>query len=442
MIISFVITSGENSGTIQIGVPKKIEVPVVPVIVNSDLPPKPLVYSPTHPNQDLWYASNTASFNWKIPNGVISIQTLLNKNTNSTPTITYDNSVSQKTLTNLNDGTYYFHLRYLNSAGWGPVAHYKVKIDTTPPLAFIPTIRSDGYNNLITLDAEDVTSGIYYYSVKIDNGAEIKVSTNDLVNNEYTLPIEQEGNHAVVVSAFDKAQNHTEASATLFSSKILSPVLSLSSDQINKGETVTVLGKTEYSNEKVEITLQTNSKGIVGNIIGLFGSSNGDVKTYTETTAQDGTFSFVTDPINTVGTVGVKAEMVFSSGVRSQPSETIYFKVNDTKVIGTISALIYPVLGIMLLIILLLAILFIVYIGWHRFFNLKKKIKNELQNTTKDVHKAMLLLKDELSHQLEILENTKSDRVLNKKEEAIFDEIQKNIDDIDDFIEKKLKKML
>jgi len=436
------ITSGENSGTIQIGTPKKIEVPVVPPIINSDLPPKPLVYSGTHPNQDLWYASNTASFNWKIPNGVISIQTLLNKTANSTPTITYDNSVSQKTLTNLNDGTYYFHLRYLNSAGWGPVAHYKVKIDTMPPLAFVPTIRSVDFNNLITLDAEDATSGIDYYSIKIDNGTEIKVSTSELVNGEYTLPVEQEGSHDVVVTAYDKAQNHTVANATFLSSKIIAPVLTLSSYKINKGDTVTVLGKTEYPNQKVEITLQVNPTGMLGGVVGLFNSSNGNIKTYTETTAQDGTFSFTTDPINTAGVVSVKAVIVFSSGVRSQSSEAISSKVNDTKVVSTISALIYPILGVMLIVVLLLIILFIIYIGWHRFFNLRKKIRNELQNTTKDVHKAMLLLKDELNNQLEILERIKSDRVLNKKEEAVFDEIQKNIDDIDNFIEKKLKKML
>ena len=54
----------------------------------------------------------------------------------------------------------------------------------------------------------------------------------------------------------------------------------------------------------------------------------------------------------------------------------------------------------------------------------------------------MLLLKDELNSQLESLEKTKKERNLNDKEEKIFGEIKDNVDNIDDFIEKKLKKLI
>ena len=58
---------------------------------------------------------------------------------------------------------------------------------------------------------------------------------------------------------------------------------------------------------------------------------------------------------------------------------------------------------------------------------------------TTEVHKAMLLLKEELNDQLKSLEKVKIDRSLNEKEEVIFNEIRDNIDGIDDFVEKKLK---
>jgi len=61
---------------------------------------------------------------------------------------------------------------------------------------------------------------------------------------------------------------------------------------------------------------------------------------------------------------------------------------------------------------------------------------------TTEVHKAMLLLKEELNDQLKSLEKVKVDRNLNEKEEAIFNEIKENIDGIDDFVEKKLKKLI
>ena len=92
--------------------------------------------------------------------------------------------------------------------------------------------------------------------------------------------------------------------------------------------------------------------------------------------------------------------------------------------------------------ILLLLLLIIAYEGWHKFFGLKRKINNELEKVKQDAHKAVLLLKEELNDQLDLLEKAKVDRTLNKKEEIIFKGIQKNVDDIDEFIEKKLKKMM
>jgi RNA polymerase-binding transcription factor DksA len=80
--------------------------------------------------------------------------------------------------------------------------------------------------------------------------------------------------------------------------------------------------------------------------------------------------------------------------------------------------------------------------GWHKYLGLKKKIKEEAEQTTIEVHKAMSLLKDELSEQLLSLEKIKIDRNLNEREETIFNEIKNNIDGIDNFVEKKLKKLL
>lgn len=82
------------------------------------------------------------------------------------------------------------------------------------------------------------------------------------------------------------------------------------------------------------------------------------------------------------------------------------------------------------------------YSGWHKFFSLKEKIENESRQTAVDIHKEMNLFKEELTNQLKTLENVKQERSLNEEEEIIFTEIQKKIDDIEDFIENKLKKMM
>ena len=418
------ILSSKNSGIIQIGAIEKIEVPKI-VTENGAVPTKPVIFSDTHKDQDLWYDNSTTNFSWKVPSGVTTVQTLFDKKPSSAPTVKYDSSVTQKTLNNISDGTSYFHLRFFNAAGASLIAHYKINIDTVAPLTFVPTVRSEGNQNIIKLVAEDVTSGIDYYTIKIDDSTPVKVTKDKLVNNEYLLPILGEGSHNLFVTAYDKAGNYTESNITLTSSSITSPILSLSSNEITSGDSVVVFGKTDYPGKQVELTLEQNGK---------------EVRKYTQKTADDGSFSINTDKIKTSGVVDIWAQIVFSENVKSQSSQKVYLKVNETEAIKITLSIFYPLIGLIVILLLLLVFITLLYLGWHKFLGLKKRIKHESQQTIEDVHRAMLLLKDELNDQLETLEKVKEDRFLNKKEETIFSEIEKNIENIDNFIENKLKK--
>ncbi len=422
------ILNTKNGSVIQIGVPQVVPIPV-PVTLNekSTVPAKPVISSDTHPDQDTWYQSNTANFSWKIPNGVTRIQTLINKDPNGTPSINYDNSVTQKTLNNLSEGVYYFHLRYFNAVGASPIAHYKVKIDGTSPKQFTPTIRAMDDNNLIKLDGNDDLSGIDYYELRIDNNKNLKVKIDELRDKEYLLPILNEGTHEVVVAAYDKAGNKTEANVSYLNNPISIPEISLNLDKITIGETVIILGKTKYPNKKVSVILESEGK---------------EIKKYIQNISTDGSFSVTTESIKTKGLISIWAEVIISDDVKSAPSEKVYLKVNETEVVKVTLAIFYPLLGLIAIIVVVTIFIFLLYLGWHKFFGLRRKMHKELENTKDEVHKAMLLLKEELSSQLEALENIKQDRALNKKEEAIFKEIQKNVDSIDNFVENKLKKII
>ena len=422
------ILSSKSGSTIQIGIPKVVEVPT-PVTLNdkSAIPEKPIIVSDTHPNQDSWYSKDTANFSWKIPSGVTKIQTLYSKDPNGDPSINYDNSVTQKTLNNLSDGIAYFHLRFFNTAGKSLVAHYRVKIDTVAPKSFVPTVRLEGEKNLIKLDAVDDLSGVDYYMIKIDNNQPVKVDTSELINNEYTLPAVSEGSHDITVTAYDKAKNSTIENVSFSSSSITPPEIEVNPKEIIVGENVTITGKTLYPNKNVDVTLQFENK---------------NTKKYTQATDDKGTFSLVTEEIKTKGLVNIWGEVSLSDKVKSSPSEIVYLKVKDTKVVSTALSLVYPLLGAIAVVILFIALFLIAYIGWHKFFGLKRAIKRNLKYTAEETHKAMKLLREELNNQLELLEGIKIDRSLNKKEEAIFNKIKENVDDIDDFIEKKLNKIL
>jgi len=302
------------------------------------------------------------------------------------------------------------------------------KTETVAPVeSFNPNVVVVGNQNVIIFDGKETISDLDYYTIQIDDNPSFKVNKDELNNGELYLPVQSPGSHALSIVAFSKKGNYVESTSTFISPAISIPVISLSSEQITSGESVIVYGKTDYPGKQVNVVLESGGK---------------ELGRYTQTTKDDGSFSVITDKIKTTGSVSIWAETVLSDSIKSQPSEKLYLKVNETPAMKITFSIVYPIVAAISVIVLLLILIFILYSGWHKFFSLKKRIENESKQTIVDIHKAMLLLKDELNDQLSSLEKVKADRKLNEKEEAIFTEIEKNVDGIEDFIEKKLKKMM
>jgi hypothetical protein len=386
----------------------------------------PIVQSSTHPKQDVWYSGRSASFSWSVPAGVTSVQATLNASPLSVPTVSYDGSVSRKTLNDVLDGTYYFNLRLRNSLGWSNTAHYKVLVDSTPPKNFVPEIREDDSRNIVTLNASDETSGIDYYMIGVDSDTLTKVSKDKVVNDEYLLPIQNGGNHTLTVIAYDKARNSKEAKISFVSPEIVSPSIEVSPSKIEVGDSVNVKGRSIYKNQKIEI---------------LF-SGDSDEKKYQQITNNDGVFDVSIDDIDIRGRVAVTARIMASDSLFSKHSDVVYITVGDPKIIKDITKYLYPVFGIVSIVFLTMLFVYLLYLGWHKFFNIKQKYREEFKVVIDDIHDTMISLKKELGKQLKTLEDIKKDRELNKKEEKIFNDIKDNIDSVEEFIEKKIKKIL
>ena len=177
------ILSSKNGTTLSVTSAQPVDtVPVQNPPSQTTSLSKPIITSDTHPDQNQWYKATTVSLSWKIPSNVASLKTLFDKTSNSTPTIAYDNSVSQKTISNISDGIYYFHLRFINGNEMSPVSHYVVKVDSTSPKSFEPTIITSKKNVSVVLTAEDATSGIDYYTLKIDNQPLLKVPLDKIID--------------------------------------------------------------------------------------------------------------------------------------------------------------------------------------------------------------------------------------------------------------------
>ena len=292
---------------------------------------------------------------------------------------------------------------------------------------FNPIVVVIGNQNVIKFDDGDAIANVDYYTIVIDYNTSFKVKKNEIIDNQYYLPIQNTGNHILNITAFGKSGNYVESVLDFVSPNITSPVLSLGAKEITSGDSAVIYGKTDYPNKEVNVFLEFEGK---------------QIGKYSQKTGNDGTFSITTDKIKQVGIVNISAETILGDSVISPLSEKIYLQVNEIAVVKVTLAIFYPLIGLIVISLLIIILLISLYAGWHKYFGLKKKLNKGLEHTSEEVHKAMLLLKEELNSQLGQLEKIKEERNLNRKEEKIFNDIKNNIDNIDDFIEKKLKKLL
>ncbi len=403
----------------QAEVVPKVEVKPITANNNNALQ-APVIVSSTNPDQEAWYSSPSATFNWNIPSTATLIQTAYNKTADSTPSITYDSSVSQKTLTGLPDRVFYFHLRYQDGGKWSPVAHYKFKIDTLAPEPFTPVVRSFEGKNILKLNATDVSSGVDRYSVQIGNNPAVTIGINELIDNEYILPILTEGQHSLSVTAYDKAGNNRNTKLTFTNSfKIESPVITVNPSDVFVGEVATISGQTKYPQTQVLVTV----------ILG-----NGEVKTYQSTTGADGSFTVTTDKFKVFGIADIFAVNTIADGVTSEASDKVQLKVNDKNIIrlSVHKNVLFGAAGVIL--VLLLALL----IGWIKYFLLKHGSKKRIgQHPIEDIYNATVLLKEELGKQIKILEKIKANGTLGRIEEEALNEIQHKEQTILNDIQKK-----
>ena len=176
-------------------------------------PDLPVINSPSHPNENLFYAAPKAKFTWDLPEDVTVVRLVLDSSPSTTPSTSYDPAISEKEFDQLSDGTMYLHLRYKNDAGLGPTAHRQIKVDKTPPDAFTLKTATDASSTDVTLtfSATDSLSGVDHYEISVDGGTPTKVSLTDVLSGSFTLSSQPAGNHKIKVSAFDKAGNSTSA---------------------------------------------------------------------------------------------------------------------------------------------------------------------------------------------------------------------------------------
>jgi hypothetical protein len=145
---------------------KKPPVSGVPAIV---------IHSQSHPDQDIWYTTNTVYFDWDVPTGATSVRTSLTQGATDVPTEVATPPITNSTET-VDDGIWYFHLQGRDATRWGPATHYRVQIDTAPRT---PPILGDFRRTILEGESVRISGSTYSNST-------VHIYLKDSKGNEFT----------------------------------------------------------------------------------------------------------------------------------------------------------------------------------------------------------------------------------------------------------------
>jgi hypothetical protein len=179
------------------------------------------LHSSTHPDEKAWYAQKELQVFWTLPGGVTAVQTGVGASESTAPTVIYTPPISEKTTDPLEDGVWYFKMRYRTAGGWSPVSTFRANIDTVAPEITSNDFLYDPDKRLLAVrvTARDDRSGIARYELEIDGKQHLVDSTN--LTRPFVLPFDEPGVHSVHLTVFDRAGNSAVAEGSFLVSASL-----------------------------------------------------------------------------------------------------------------------------------------------------------------------------------------------------------------------------
>lgn len=189
----------------------------VPPPTPTSIPLAPIVSSPTHPDPEKWHSNNDPEFSWKLPSDVSEVSLLLDRKPTADPGPISDGKIESKKFEDIEDGIWYFHIKFKNQYGWGEILHREVLIDTISPKLFKVEIqRKDSFDPqpILLFGTTDDTSGVEYYEIKNDQEEPVMLLAG-IKEISYQILLQSSGKHLAEVKAFDKAGNFSLATAAL-----------------------------------------------------------------------------------------------------------------------------------------------------------------------------------------------------------------------------------
>ncbi len=186
--------------------------PVEPVVAKGPVD----ITSSSHPSSESWYQDASPYFSWTLPKGATAVQLGIDTSATEAPTVSYTKPISEKTIENLEDGTWYFRMRYRSGGVWSEISTYRVKIDATAPSFNALEALYDENESAVFVRTEgtDDASGVVGYEVTLDDGKTKTYNPQDVENKSIRVPVHSSGLHSLKVTLIDAAGNRTTEERT------------------------------------------------------------------------------------------------------------------------------------------------------------------------------------------------------------------------------------
>ncbi len=383
------------------------------------LPPLPAIKSSTHPDSEKWYKDHNPKMSWDLPSDVTSVALLIGKKQYSQPTVVYTPPISTKDLKDLEDGVWYFHVRFKNDAGWGKTAHKKIKIDSTPPEKFSLKIKQDNQTDplpVLIFKTKDNLSGVDYYEILVDNTSSSKISASEVSESGYKMvnPIKP-GEHTITIKAVDRAGNFTVVSEKISVQALKDPKITNIPKKIKTSESLLMKGTSYYPDAVIRIYFEKDGK-----------------RFYQDTkTDKNGNWSFVYPGGLEKGNYSVWIKLIAKNGAESRESKKYKLKVSGVSIFAEF----WWIIVFLLLITSLGSVGYIIYLK-QTFENKQEKIKSNLLDLKETVKKVFMALREELEEDIVLADKKKG---LSKSEAEVRDKLREAIDVSEELIKKDFK---
>ncbi|PCI28748.1 hypothetical protein COB55_03485 [Candidatus Wolfebacteria bacterium] len=379
--------------------------------------------SSSHPNQNVWYSEDDIEMSWTLPRAATAIKTLLGAYPDSEPTVYYDTPITAKSIPNMEDGVWYFHVQYFDGGAKSKTQHYRLKIDTTDPTDLSVTSGKDNTGKVtLHMKASDSLSGIDHFTVEVNSGKPIVVTADVSGEASVEVPFTRKGEHGVTVSAFDKAGNNIETDLTVIADYVPELRIDEYPATVMVNESIEMSGTAPYPDALLRVSMRDDN-----NVVQVYKLKS---NSYSE-------FDFISQAVSNEGSYTLWVDMLKDNGDIILTSQRVVTLV-ETPLLLRIGSYTIGLMKVLIpaTILLILFLLLLLY-GWFKFFALYRRVKKESREAEEVSARTFKVLRRGVDRHIKKLKKAK--RKLTKEEAAFLKEFSEKLEEGEKVVKKEIQ---